>query len=73
MVTLHTIAGGEITTLNHEVFDDPVERAGLETEAFLSGSQLTEVLRSLIAISVPCYLEAGGVVAPLARFCRTDP
>lgn len=33
-------------TLDHEVFDDSVEAAALETKTLLTGAQSTEVLRA---------------------------
>lgn len=42
-----TVTGGEVTTLQHEVRDDTVERRSLVTETVCASAQLTEVLGSL--------------------------
>ena len=42
-----TVSIGEITTLNHELLNDPVESRSLVAEPFLAGTQLPEVLGSL--------------------------
>lgn len=36
---------GEVSSLDHEVLDDAVERAALEAKALLPGAQRAEVLR----------------------------
>ena len=36
---------GEVSSLDHEVLDDAVERAALEAKALLPGAQCAEVLR----------------------------
>jgi len=41
------VARGEVTTLAHEVGDDPVEGGALEPEALLPGAEGAEVLRGL--------------------------
>lgn len=41
------VATGEVTTLEHELGDDTVERGSLVAEAVLSGAELTEVLGGL--------------------------
>ena len=38
---------GEVTTLDHKVLDDTVERRALVTETLLASSQSTEVLSGL--------------------------
>ena len=43
----HTIAIGEVATLNHELLDDSVEGGSLVTEALLARAQSTEVLGGL--------------------------
>lgn len=40
--TRHTIAVGEVTTLDHEVLDHTVEARALVTETLLAGSQSTK-------------------------------
>lgn len=42
-----TIAGGEVTTLQHEVGDDSVEAGSLVAEAVLASAELSEVLGRL--------------------------
>jgi len=42
-----TVSGSEVTTLTHEVRDDPVEAGALESESFLTSAQSTEVLAGL--------------------------
>lgn len=44
---VHTVAIGEVTTLDHELLDDPVESRSLVTEAFFPCAQSTEVLSGL--------------------------
>lgn len=44
---IHTITIGEITALDHELFDDSVESRSLVTEAFVPCAQNTEVLSGL--------------------------
>ena len=44
---VHTITVGEVTTLDHELLDDPVESGSLVTEAFFPCAQSTEVLSGL--------------------------
>lgn len=41
------VAGGEVTALEHEVLDAPVEGGALVSEAGLAGAELAEVLDSL--------------------------
>ena len=41
------IAASEVTTLQHELRDDSVERRALVAEALLTGAESTEVLGSL--------------------------
>lgn len=45
--TTSTVVVGEVTTLAHEVRNHPVETAALVPEAFLTGTEGTEVLRGL--------------------------
>jgi len=42
-----TISSSEVTTLAHEIRDDAVEGAALETEALLASAECTKVLASL--------------------------
>jgi len=42
-----SVSTSEITTLQHEVGNDPMEHASLVTEALLAGAQGTEVFRRL--------------------------
>jgi hypothetical protein len=42
------VALGEVTTLDHEVLDDTVERGALVTKALLASSKSSEVLGSLL-------------------------
>merc|ERR1712121_511606 len=42
-----TVSGSEVSTLAHEVGDDPVEAGALESESFLTSAQSTEVLAGL--------------------------
>lgn len=42
-LTTGTVAGSEVTTLEHEVGDDTVERGALVTEALLTRGESTEV------------------------------
>ena len=44
---VHTIAVGKITTLDHELLDDPVESRPFITKALLPCAQSTEVLGGL--------------------------
>ena len=41
------VATGEVTTLEHELGDNTVERRALVAEALLTGAESTEVLGSL--------------------------
>lgn len=41
------IASCEVTSLNHEIFDDTVERGPLKAEPLLTRSECSEVLSSL--------------------------
>ena len=44
---VHTVAVGEVTTLDHKLLDDPVESRSFVTEAFFPCAQSTEVLSGL--------------------------
>ncbi len=44
---IRTISPGEVSALNHEVLDDPVELGPLVSEAFLPRGQRDKVLRGL--------------------------
>jgi hypothetical protein len=44
---LTDVTTSEVTTLQHELRDDAVERRALVAEAFLAGAESTEVLGSL--------------------------
>lgn len=41
------VTTGEVTTLEHEIRDDAVERGALVAEALLAGAESTEVLSGL--------------------------
>ena len=43
----HTVAVGEVTTLNHELLDDSVESRSLITETLFPCAQSTEVFGGL--------------------------
>ena len=47
LVFLHTVAVGEVTTLDHELLDDSMESRALITESFFPCAQSTEVLGGL--------------------------
>ena len=44
---IHTIAVGEVTALDHELLDDPVEGRSLVTKTLFACAQSTEVLGGL--------------------------
>lgn len=55
------VSAGEITTLEHEGWDDTMERAALVAKALLSSAESTEVLGSLgDYIIVEFEVDAGG-------------
>ena len=55
------VSAGEITTLEHEGWDDTMERAALVAKALLSSAESTEVLGSLgDYIIVELEVDAGG-------------
>jgi hypothetical protein len=58
------VSAGEVATLAHELWDDPVERRALEAKALLAGAQCPEVLDGL--------WDSGGLELHLDPACTTS-
>jgi hypothetical protein len=64
---------GEVTALDHEVLDDPMEGASLVSEAFLASGQCSKILDSLQRWSAFMPPPNVSFCIPRGRYRHRDP